>query len=634
MRVWVFAWMAASAACCGWAGERADFVNGTGTNGWTIGAGEWRSPTYGNAVDQIRLEYGGDAVDAIEVFATPNGGEETQIATVNGATSAATLDFPDTTDFRSFRVAGGLRLSAFSAEVSAATLDAPAGASTSNNVTGTSFDAYWTAVEDATGYRVYVWTNAVAGASAGTEVWADDFSKAVAGSTSAKAVDSGNFNNSYSDTTFWECNGYVYPSTTDGAIRLGASDRGKNGTLMSPHLPAGDYYLRMRAWRYSSDDGTDMPIMRNSGGVTSLVQVVTFSKDPGVPEEFMISLPTLIDGDHLVFCSVTNKKPRVILDRVAIVSGYSTGHEEPDYIVNGLDVGNATEYSFSGLPSVPVSFAVEAYGRRGVSSAKTETVEVDLANPDKVAALNACAMSSLTSPAHTYSQNFDSLAEPTTTAGDKEWLNGTTLQYWQAYKNAEATTLFNYNGGAGTIGGLYAVSDSRSDAVRALGAYSTKDNEFSFGMAFTNDTDKTMLLSSLSYASQQWGFANTTNQTLSISALVTNRLDWIAVYDEGWTVLGSTQSVVYGEGAVHDTPVSTPVEINPSQEISVAPGDVLMLKWTVHSLKSGKPGIMAIDDVNVEFTPVPVVQGFSIRLADNAALPQSPLPQSHNLTIP
>ena len=87
--------------------------------------------------------------------------------------------------------------------------------------------------------------------------------------------------------TYLGCNEYVYPATTNGAVRLGASDKGKNGFLLSPHLPAGDYYLHMRAWRYSSDDGTEMPIMRNSSGVTSLVQVVAFMKEHGVAEDFM-----------------------------------------------------------------------------------------------------------------------------------------------------------------------------------------------------------------------------------------------------------------------------------------------------------------------------------------------------------
>jgi hypothetical protein len=279
------------------------------------------------------------------------------------------------------------------------------------------------------------------------------------------------------------------------------------------------------------------------------------------------------------------------------------------------DVVAITECSFSDLPSVPVQFAVEAYGRRGALSEKTAPVEIDLANPDKVAELNACLISSLDgSP---YTQNFDSLAAITAPTGNKDWLNGTTVMYWQAYKNTSAVSSFAYNAGSGNSGGLYALAANRNDPVRALGAYSTQDNEFSFGLSFTNDTRRMVTLSSVEFLAQQWGFKNDTNQTMSVSAKVADGLDWISAYGDGWTELGSTQSIVYGSEDSHDTPVSTAVAITPSEEISIAPGKVLMLKWTVHSLKSGKPGMMGIDDVKVTLDVGELVKGFIIRLANN-----------------
>ena len=355
-----------------------------------------------------------------------------------------------------------------------------------------------------------------------------------------------------------------------------------------------------------------MPLGIVSGGVTNIFGFVRLGDES---KTYHVTLPALAEGDCLALFSPTNKSSaRAILDDVAIVSGYSEGHEEPSYIVNA-DVGAVTTYSFTGLPSVPVQFAVEAYGRRGVTSEKTEPVVVDLANPDKVAQLNACPLSSLTGPVHTYSQNFDSLAALTATTGDKEWLNGTTLQYWQAYKDADAVSSFNYNAGTGANGGLYVFAANRNDSVRAFGALSTQNDEFSFGLAFTNDTENTMTLSSVEFSAQQWGFKNDTNQTLSVSVIVTNGLDWISSYDDGWTELGSTQSAVYGEGVAHDTPVSTPVELGPSEGISIAPGKVLMLKWTIRSLKSGKPGMMGIDDVTVTFSNG--TRGLVIKLADS-----------------
>ena len=576
-----------------------NFATGEGTNGWTISANDYASPDYTNAVDQISLSYAGqDTAGSATVYAAEAQGDTgQQIATISAASSSATFSFPDTTSFRVFRIetTGDMALQSFFAKVSEATLKSPSVVIISNNITGTSFDAYWNAVEGATGYRVYVWTNAVVGASVGTEVWQETFAN------SPEKTSTVNFKDEFTDsgTSGWTFE-KAYASISNGAVRIGTTS--DKGVLVSPELPTlaeAPLTLRVTAWRQSTSDGTDMPVGVVSGGVTNIAGVICLGD---LSKEYHVELPSLGVGDRIALFSPTNKSSaRVIVDDVAILSGYSTGHEEPAYIGNGLDVGNVAEYSFSGLPSVPVSFAVEAYGRRGVLSSKTEAVVVDLANPDKVAVLNACPISSLASSAHTYTQNFDSLAAITATTGDKEWMNGTTLEYWQSYKGADAVTSFNYNGGAGTIGGVYALSANRGDTVRALGAYSTKDNEFSFGIAFTNDTDKTMLLSNLTYFAQQWGFKNDTSQTLSVSALVTNRLDWISSFEDGWMELESTQSVVYGEKDVHDTPVPTPVEIIPTQEISVAPGNVLMLKWTIHSLKSGKPGMMGIDDLAVRF---------------------------------
>lgn len=604
----------------GASGTTADFRTETPSD-WTVENGEYRSPQYANAVDRIELSYTGVVVSAsAAVYATPNGGmEETQIATFTAASSAASFDFSEKTDFRSFRIAttNGLELSSFTAYVSSATLDAPSNVAISNNITGTSFDAYWNPVDGATSYKAYVWTNAVVGASMGTEVWKETMPGATNASSSTKLTDA-KFTNCFEKIGWTRSNQAGYPTGEDGTIRIGTSS--VNGWLQTPQInESGDgMAVRFLAKAFdSSSNGKSMTVERVSGETVTLAGTATLTTEM---QEFTIALPAWESGDCIRFNSITNGDRRTVIGTVKVVSGYSAGHEEPAYIdgFDGLDVGDVTSYAFTNLPSVPVFFAVEAYGRRGVKSSLTAVQTVDLSNPDKVAVLNACPLSSLMSSAHTYTQNFDSLASITATTGDKEWLNGTTLEYWQAYKNDDAVTAFKYNGGAGTTGGLYAFATNQNHFVRALGAYSTKDNEFSWGISFTNDTDTTITLSSVVYAAQQWGFKNDTNQTLSVSTKVVDALDWIPSYEDGWTELGSTQSTVYGEGVAHDTPVSTPVSINPATEISIAPGQVLMIKWTIHSLKSGKPCMMGIDDVAVTFEFPPVSPpGLSIHIANN-----------------
>ena len=603
-------------AATGPATYAVDFAGAGVPQGWTEENGAYRSPEYSNAVDRIELRYSGtDAAASATITAFPKQGDETMVATLSAASSGASFDFPETTDFRSFRiaVANGLALSSFAAYVSADTLGMPSGVVISNNITGTSFDASWAPVDGATGYRVYVWTNAVVGASAGTAVWQESMPGATNASSNTKMNDV-KFDGCFDNSGWTRSDKAGYPTGEDGTIRIGTT--GDNGWLQTPPIVVTADGMAVRFYAKAVDsksDGKNISLERISGETVSFVGTATLSLEM---QEFFVPLSDWESGDCIRFNSITNGDRRVIIGAVTVVSGYSKGSLEPSYIVN-VDVGAVTEYSFTGLPSVPVQFAVEAYGRRGVTSEKTEAVEVDLSNPDKVAQLNACPLSSLVG--NTYTQDFDSLAALTVPTGDKDWLNGTTLPYWQAYKDADAVSSFNYNAGTGSTGGLYVFATNRNDLMRALGAYSTQNDEFSFGLAFTNDTESTMTLSSVAYLAQQWGFKNDTNQTMSVSVKVVEGLDWISAYSDGWTELGSTQSTVYGTEDVHDTPVSTSVEATPAEEISIAPGQVLMLKWTIHSLKSGKPGMMGIDDVTVTFSSKP--RGLVLKLAGTSRAP-------------
>lgn len=590
--------------------QTADFTSTEPPAGWTVANGEYRSPEYAGAVDKIVLCYAGaDASASATVHAFPANEEGVSVATFTAASSGASFDFPESTAFRSFRIAAanGLALSSFTAYVASDSLDVPSGVSISNNVTGTSFDAAWNAVEDATGYRVYVWTNAVTGASAGTTVWSETMPGATNAASSTKLTDA-KFNACFEHAGWTRSDKAGYPTGEDGTIRIGTS--GDNGWIQTPAInhAADGMAVRFQAKANAANTKSmDMAVERVSGETVTLAGTATLTTEM---QEFTVALPDWKSGDSIRFHSLTNGDRRTIIGTVAVVAGVSAEHSEPLYIVNAQDVGAATAHSFSGLPPVPVFFAVEAYGRRGVSSETTEAVAVDLANPDPVPVLNACPMSSLAG--NIYHQNFDGTAAATSTSGDKDLLNGTTVLYWQWFKNALAAGTFKWNAGSGTTGGIFALATNQNEAVRAVGAYSTKDNEFSFGIAFTNDTGKAMKLVSLAYLAQQWGFANTTNQTLSVSAKVVDGLDWISATVDGWTQLAATDSVVYGAGEPHDTPDSTPVTVSPAGGISIAPGQVLMLKWTIHSLNGGKPGMMGIDDVTVTFEGAP---GLSIIFA-------------------
>ena len=581
--------------------ETADFSGGAVPDGWAVANGEYLSPEYSNAVSQIALSYKAMGVQTgtAQLFAIGHESSvQTQIASVNTFTTGAAFDFPEASDYRRFRIAtSGLVLTSFSATLPDMRPDAPPNV-VATALTTDSLEVSWDAVPGATSYRVSVWTNVVTGASEGTESWSDDFSRAVASSGSPGALSSATFNSAYADMEGWGCVSYVYPSTNSSAIRIGGADKDRGGMLVSPPLPAGDWHLRMRAWRYRSEDGTDMPIQRVSAGVTSLVSIVAFMREATVPEEFLIDLPALNEGDRLVFCSFTNKTPRVILDKVALVSGYSVGTASP-VVVKEVSVADGTATTIDGLPpSVPVFVGVRTVDAGGVSSAISAGVEVDLANPPPRATLNACSMLGLLG--HTYSQDFDSLAAITSTTGDKDFYNGVTIPFMQAWQDNDAFEKFVYNAGAATASGMYALAANKTDEVRAFGVRTKQGLTMTWGLAFTNDTDSAMLLTNVSYSAQQWGFANTTNQLLSCEYLVTNRLDWIVNFSEGWQTCAETEARVFAAGT-YAIPEFAAVNYMPAEQIRIAPGEVLYLKWTFHPPAKGSSALMAIDDLAVRF---------------------------------
>ena len=585
-----------AAAAGGQGVEVADFLNQAVPVGWTVTDGEYRSPEYSNAVNRIELAYAGEGLaDLLAVYALPLDGADVQIAALSPMSSSAAFDFPDSIDVRAFRIVApvGAHLKTFVAYVAPAELDAPVDVSVTNNITGTSFDASWSAVPDSTGYRVYVWTNLVVNASAGTEVWCETFSD------SPEKTSSTDFSMSFADIKEGWVWYKVYASVEAGAIRIGNTSA--KGVLVLPPMPEiarRPFALRIRARRQDASDGTDMPVGVVSGDRTNIVDVVTLGS---AYNDFHVMLPALSENDRIALFSPTNKSSaRAMVDEVAVVSGYSAGETLPNYIVNGLDVGGATSCSLTGLPSEPVWFAVSAYGRRGAVSRNGGDQIVDLSSPEPVECLAACPVKSLSDGV--YLQDFDSLAELTFSSGDKKWLNGTTLLFWNAWQDGEAAAKFTYNGGKAPSSGFYALAADRADDTRAFGARTKLGTTMTWGLAFTNDADVAVALTNIAYSAQQWGFANTNVQTLALSCLVTNRLDWTVNFEEGWRACAQSIAKVFDSGGTHDTPVSTAVNYVPERGVRILPGEVLYLRWTFHPPERGSSSLMAIDDLSVMFS--------------------------------
>ena len=600
--------------------ETADFSGANVPAGWSVSDGVYLSPEYSNAVSRIALSYratGGQTGTAQLLAIDHASSAETQIASVNTLTTGAAFDFPGSSDYRRFRIAtDGLALTSFSATWPDTRPDAPSNV-VATALTTDSLEVSWDAVEGAVGYRVSVWTNVVVGASAGTVAWEDSLPGATNGASSTRMSDA-KFNACFANAGWTRSDKAGYPTGEDGTIRIGIT--GDSGWLQTPPIDVASdsgMLFRFHAKIGSSNTNPQMLVERISGNSTDVIGEVTLTSEL---KEHVLVVSDWNSGDSIRFNSFASGDRRTIIGAVALVSGYSVGTPSP-VVVKEVPVADGTATTIDGLPpSVPVFVGVRAIDAAGGPSAVSAGVEVDLANPPPRATLNAWTVSSLADS--TYRQDFDSVAGVTMTSGDKDFYNGVTIPFWQAWQDIDAVTKFAYYAGGNQTGAKFvALATNINESTRAFGARGKQDTTMTWGLAFTNETGSTISLTNVSYSAQQWGFANTTNQLLACEYLVTNRLDWIVNFTEGWQTCATTEALIFAAGT-HVMPESTAVDYVPAEQIRIVPGEVLYLKWTFHPPAKGSSALMAIDDLAVRFK-IPE-QGFLMRFVKHQVNEVSP----------
>ncbi len=591
--------MSMSALAGGLVTETAEFSGADVPAGWNVSDGSYLSPEYSNSVSRIALSYGaaGGQVGTVQLFAIDHASSaETQIASVNTATTGAAFDFPGFSDYRRFRIAtDGLALTSFSATLPDTRPDAPSNV-VATALTTDSLEVAWDAIDGAVGYRVSVWTNVVTGASEGTVAWDDSLPGATNGASTTRMSDT-KFNACFAHAGWTRSDKAGYPTGEDGTIRMGTT--GDSGWLQTPPIDVASdsrVLFRFRAKIGSSNTNPQMLVERISDNSTTIIGEVTLTSEL---KEHVLVVPDWKSGDSIRFNSFASGDRRTIIGAVALVSGYSAGTSSP-VVVKEVPVADGTATTIDGLPpAVPVFVGVRAIDAGGVSSATSAGVEVDLANPPPRATLNAWPVSS--SADSTCRQDFDSVAGATMTSGDKDFYNGVTIPFMQAWQDNDAVTKFAYYAGGNQTGAKFvAVATNINEQTRAFGARAKAGTTMTWGLAFTNETGSTISLTNVSYSAQQWGFANTTNQLLACEYLVTNRLDWIVNFSEGWQTYAVSEARVFGAGT-YALPEPVAVDYVPSPEIRIAPGEVLYIKWAFHPPSKGNSALMAIDDLTVGF---------------------------------
>ena len=559
----------------------ADFSGYEGLQRWNVEPGLIESPEFPGPVTRIEFTYAAEGAGTATIYANGPGAVEavTVASGLNGNSKSASFEFDFLRKFTSFRIEfeGSFTPGTFTAEW----LDSfPA---TPENVavtdwTSSSVTLSWSPSPGAGGYEIHAWTNTVTGASPGTDVWTETFAGAkTSGSTLAlgDAAAAECFDNSG-----WEWPDKLYRADVDGAVRIGTTSA--SGRLVSPPLPAGSgLYLRIAA-KCSKTSPAPALLQLVRGARTNDIWQANIANEWTTCH---IPLPELEDGDRLIVNSFDSGDRRLSIDEIAIVSGYSEGEPGVEFIgLVPIVPGSATSGTIGGLPSVPVSVAVCAFGQfAGEWSALSEGIEVDLSHaPVKAVSILGCGGA--------YSQDFSSVP-----AVQAAWTNRLSLAGCSAFYGADAVSLVRKFSPGATSGGLYGCSTNVYAASPALGLYSSKEKTASFEIAFTNDTGAAQSLAAVRYSAQQWGTRNKNkDQRLRLT------FGAAGAADADRTELHAAAPMVSEGAAAGDSfPFSVPVATAP-EGLVVPPGETWTLRWTLDKATDGS-ALMAIDGVEVEF---------------------------------
>ena len=231
----------------------------------------------------------------------------------------------------------------------------------------------------------------------------------------------------------------------------------------------------------------------------------------------------------------------------------------------------------------------------------------------------ANATLSVTGGSYTYSQNFDSLTQSTSSTA---WTNDSTLAGWSLYRQpAPGTAVTNYYGGDGSsnTGAFYSFGSAGS-SDRALGGLGSGGAYFGsplsgavagwIAVAFTNNTGQALNGFTVGFDGEQWrNGGNTSAQTMVLQYGFGNSFagvsNWTALGGNfDWTspVTGSTAAAANGNvaGLVANRGGSVTANWNN--------GNTLWIRW-IENNDVGNDHGLAIDNFSLttsDVTPTPI----------------------------
>ncbi len=469
-------------------------------------------------------------------------------------------------------------------------------------VMNNAFSFSWESEYVFTNCLLHIWTNRLEGASPGTCVWSEGFSKAP-GSDATSPLGEDKFY-SYTDQTYserefkWD---NLYHATEAGALRLG--NKSEFGWLQTPalNLTGDDLTLKLRVRRHPDVTGSLLPIDLVSGNQTNQLALLTIS---GTYRDFLVSLPSLQANDSLIIHSTTNSKNqcRVLLDSIEIWQGVREAAAIPE--TNRVSwVGLNSSVVVSNLPSVQLFAQLEGFGE--TSNMLSNVLELDLSNPPKL----FWRTSSFRKNARGENTRKEDFGWVTNVTKQTKWSNGSTITGFYASQNDVALEYIKFDTKITTLSGLFASYTNKSDFVWSISLRAVENKSTELEVRILNDKQKTLKDITLEYDEFEWLNSHAKNATALTNAyaLAANVFSLPATYQD--VVAGQISSkVVVPSEEMNDkgyakkrTRVKLPVVLNP--------GEVFYYRWIAP--KKSSSSMLGVGDLTVMLEWQP---GFSLIL--------------------
>ncbi|GEP51430.1 hypothetical protein FNO01nite_21020 [Flavobacterium noncentrifugens] len=212
-----------------------------------------------------------------------------------------------------------------------------------------------------------------------------------------------------------------------------------------------------------------------------------------------------------------------------------------------------------------------------------------------------------------YTQSFDTLnvARP--------WTNDSSIKSWYAKKSPTATFSYFLDNGGNTAANLYSYGTTGAND-RALGGLTVDATPYwDYGMQLQNTSGNPITNFSVAYTGEQWRAANTVGQSLFFYYKISTTpiTDLTPGVTTGWTAVSAlnfaspkntTAGALDGNLAANRTVIAAVT----LPTFTLPNNSYIMIKWEKTDVSSGSNHGLAIDDVKVNWTTVPLCTAVTV----------------------